>query len=185
LTFSVEYPEDHHLKNRSMHRPLIHIICGSTGAGKTTYAVKVATRLTAVRFSIDEWMSTLFWMDSPQPLEAHWSLERVDRCIEQIWSTAVQVARCGTPCVLDLGFSSRESRESLYDRARSAGLSVQLHLVDAPAEERWRRVETRNSGKGATHQLPFAVTREMFDFVETLWEAPGEEEMAAHDGVRV
>jgi predicted kinase len=167
-----------------MHHHLIHLVCGSTGAGKTTYALKVAAHLKAVRFSIDEWMSTLFWMDSPQPLEANWSLERVDRCVEQIWSTAVQVTRCGTPCVLDLGFSSFESRRRLYDRAQSERLPVQLHLVDAPPEERWRRVETRNLEKGATHQLPFEVSREMFNFVETLWEPPKAEEMTAHDGVR-
>jgi len=42
------------------------------------------------RASIDEWMATLFWMDSPKPLEAAWSMERVERCWVQIWATASQ-----------------------------------------------------------------------------------------------
>jgi predicted kinase len=163
---------------------LIHVICGSTGAGKTTYAVELAGRLHAVRFSIDEWMTSLFWMDSPQPIEASWSLERVDRCYNQIWSTTVQVARCGTPCVLDLGFSQAASRTQFYDRARAADLSVQLHFVDVPKEERWRRVVKRNSGKAGTQQLNFEVSREMFDFVEAMWEPPDMEEMSTHNGVK-
>jgi predicted kinase len=162
---------------------LIHVVCGSTGSGKTTYSVRLAARLTAVRFSIDEWMSTLFWVDSPQPVEAGWSLQRVERCYQQIWSTAVQVAGCGTPCVLDLGFSQAASRAQFYERAQLQGWSVQLHFLDVPKEERWRRVVERNSGKGGPQQLRFEVTREMFDFVETRWEPPSTDEMSAHDGV--
>jgi predicted kinase len=164
-------------------RHLIHMVCGSTGAGKTTYALQLAARLKGVRFSIDEWMSALYWMDSPKPVDAAWSLERVERCYGQIWSTAVQVAECGTPCVLDLGFSQAAGRVKFYERARAAALSVQLHFVDVAKEERWRRVEKRNAGKGGAQQLTFEVTRDMFDFVESTWEAPGADEMAAHDGV--
>jgi predicted kinase len=165
-------------------RHLIHLVCGSTGAGKTTYALDLAGRLGAVRFSIDEWMTSLFWMDSPQPVRATWSMERIDRCYKQIWAVAVQVAGCRTPCVLDLGFSQAASRVQFYERAQVARLSVQLHFVDVPQEERWRRVIKRNAGEAGTQHLNFAVTRDMFDFVETLWEPPGEEEMSAHDGVR-
>jgi hypothetical protein len=51
-----------------MQRHLIHLICGSTGAAKTTYALQLAAELGAIRFLIDEWMAALFWMDSPHPL---------------------------------------------------------------------------------------------------------------------
>jgi predicted kinase len=164
---------------------LIHLVCGSTGAGKTTYALALSDRLGAVRFSIDEWMTTLFWMDSPQPLVPAWSIERVERCMAQIWAVTRAVAGRCTPCVLDLGFSRAESRARFAGMARDAGLSVQLHFIDVPADERWRRVQARNVEKGETHQLDFDVTREMFDFVETLWEPPTDAEMAALDGVRV
>jgi hypothetical protein len=67
----------------------------------------------------------------------------------------------------------------------SGWLSAQLHFVDAPADERWRRVQERNARRGAQGSLPFDVTREMFDFVETMWEPPTDQEMAACDGVRL
>jgi predicted kinase len=168
-----------------MSKPLLHLICGSTGAGKTTYALALAERIGAVRFSIDDWMSTLFWMDSPQPLQPSWSIERVERFLSQIWATAAQVAGRGVPCVLDLGFSQAASRARFITLAREAGLPPQLHLIDVPAEERWRRVAARNKEKGETYQLSFDVTREMFDFVESLWEPPSDSEIAACDGIRV
>jgi hypothetical protein len=51
--------------------------------------------------------------------------------------------------------------------------------------ERWRRVKARNARKGETYQLGFDVTREMFDFVEGLWEPPTDLEMRDYDGVRI
>jgi len=112
-------------------------------------------------------------------------MQRVERCLTQIWSTASQVARRGVPCVLDLGLSQKASRVRFAKRAAEFGLSVQLHFLDVPPEERWRRVQIRNAAKGGTYDLPFDVTREMFDFVETLWEPPTQAEMLECNGIRV
>ena len=163
---------------------LVHLVCGSTGAGKTTYALELNARLGAVRFSIDEWMTTLFWRDTPQPLDPAWSMDRIERCLAQIGALVLQIGGRGVPCVLDLGFSQKQSRARFAKFAQEAGLPVQLHFIDVPAAERWRRVQARNAQKGETHQLEFAVTREMFDFVEGLWEPPNDEEMLAYDGIR-
>jgi predicted kinase len=166
-------------------QPIIYLICGSTGAGKTSYAIRLSDQTGAVRFSIDEWMATLFWMDAPKPLESGWAMERVSRCNRQIWNTALQVAKRGMSCVLDLGFGQRSNRSKFAALAREAGLPVELHVLDVPASERWRRVEARNAAKGQTYQLPFAVTREMFDFVESIWEPPTDAELATLNGVVV
>jgi predicted kinase len=167
----------------SMSPPLIHLVCGSTGAGKTTYARRLAEELGAVRFSIDEWMTALYWMDAPQPIDASWSMERVERCNALIWCSACEIARRGVACVLDLGLGSAQQRRRFLDLAFELGFAAQLHFIDLPAEERWRRVEARNqAGEG---ELPFAVTRDMFDFVESLFEAPDEEELWRAHGVRI
>jgi predicted kinase len=129
-------------------------------------------------------MAALFWRDSPQPLDPAWSMERVERCLTQIWATAASVAQRGVPCVLDLGFARAESRARFAALAGDAGLTVQLHFIDVAATERWRRVRARNAEQGETYQLGFDVTREMFDFVESLWEPPTDAEMLAYDGVR-
>ena len=67
----------------------------------------------------------------------------------------------------------------------AGSLSIQFHLLEAPLEERWRRVQRRNEQVGPHAQLSFAITREMFDFTETFWEAPTDEEMARYNGIRV
>ena len=167
-----------------MQPHLVHLICGSTGAGKTTYALRLSDDMGAVRFSIDEWMAALFWMDAPQPLDPAWSMERVERCLTQTWAVVLRIAARDVPCVLDIGFGQTQSRARFAELARDAGLSVQLHFIDLPAEERWRRVEARNAQKGETYQLGFDVTHEMFDFVEGLWEPPTDAEMLAYNGVR-
>ncbi len=90
-----------------MQHHLIHLICGSTGAGKTTYALRLSDRLKATRFSIDEWMATLFWMDTPQPLNPAWSLERVERCLAQMAGGDAADRAQNVPCVLDPRFLAR------------------------------------------------------------------------------
>jgi len=162
---------------------MIHFICGSTGAGKSTYAAKLAKEIGAVSFCIDEWMTALYWQDAPQPLEGAWVTERVARCQMRIWDTAKVVAARGVPCVLEIGFTHAKARAQFATYAREAGLQVQLHFLDVPVQERWRRVEKRNADKSGP--LGFDVTREMFDFVEAMWEPPSSTEMAALNGHRI
>jgi predicted kinase len=171
--------------NNKSDRGAVHLVCGPTGAGKTTYAMKLSEEFEAVRFSIDEWMSALFWMDTPYPLEAAWSIERVERCSAQIWRTARDICMQGVPVVLDLGLGRAAARAKYFALAVEAGLSARLYVVELPVEERWRRVQERNGSKCETYQLPFDVTREMFDFVETMWEPPSDEEIAGRNGTRV
>jgi len=163
-----------------MTGPLIHFLCGSTGAGKTTYAASLAAQIGAASFSIDAWMARLFWPDAPQPVDPAWALERVDRCRGMIWSTAVDVAGHGMPCLLEVGLTSIAVRAAMAAKAAEAGLPCRFHLLDIPADERWRRVEARNRSGG---QLVFPITRAMFDFVETMWEPPSADEYANHDWV--
>ena len=160
-----------------MGEPLLHLVCGSTGAGKTTYSGALAERIGGVHFAIDDWMVRLFWADSPQPIQFDWTIERVNRCEDQIADLAVKLARRGVPSVLDLGFSRAEHRAKFHAIAATAGVGAQLHLVDVPADERWRRVIGRNAEKGETYRLE--VTREMFDFMESVWEPPSPPPTAA------
>lgn len=161
----------------------IILIVGSTGAGKTTYARRLADALGGVRFSIDEWMTTLFWADSPQPIEFQWTIERVHRCETQIMAMAQQVAARGLPVLLDLGFTTKEHRDRFRAFAENAGLRAAVHFIDVPADERWFRVNRRNKERGETYAMQ--VDRQMFDFMEAMWEPPLEAEWSAGGGCRI
>lgn len=79
---------------------------------------------------------------------------------------------------------TREAHRSKWAKlAADAGLPVRLHHLDVDAKERWRRVQGRNVERGPTFRLE--VTREMFVFVETLWERPSDDELASLNGKRV
>jgi hypothetical protein len=77
--------------------------------------------------------------------------------------------------VLDLGFTRAADRTAAAEVSRAEGLEVKLHWLDVPAAERWARVEARNKNRGSTYS--FAITRQMFDFMEARVEEPDEVEM--------
>lgn len=156
------------------------IVSGSTGAGKTRHAIDLAKRIGGVRFSIDEWMTTLFWTDSPQPIEFEWTMARIMRCETQILEQVAALTVLGVPCVLDLGFTRADHRERFAAAVTAMGATPSLHWVDVPAEERWRRVQQRNAEKGATFAM--AVDRDMFDFMEGQWQPPSADEISTMNG---
>jgi hypothetical protein len=47
--------------------PLIHLICGSTGAGKSTDARRLPAEIGAVHFSLDQWTAAPYWTGNPLP----------------------------------------------------------------------------------------------------------------------
>jgi len=156
------------------------LICGGTGAGKSTFAKKLAIELGGVHFAIDDWMANLFWMDSPAPIEFEWTMARIGRCETQIWAQVLALAKRNIPAILDLGFTKVAHRQSFADKAIAANLLPQLYMIDAPSDIRWQRVKARNAEKGDTFALN--VTRDMFDFMENEWEAPNEAELKALNG---
>lgn len=154
--------------------PIAYMICGPTGAGKTTHARQLAEQKNAVRFSIDEWMASLFQPDAPAAISFEWALDRVLRCEQQIRQTAAAVLAAGKDVVLDLGFTTREQRDRFREWAKSLGASVTLHHVTADTAKRRARVTRRNEDHSEI--FAFQVTDGMFDFMERMFEPPGEDE---------
>jgi predicted kinase len=155
--------------------PTVHIICGSTGAGKTTYATALAQRTKGVRFSIDEWMSQLFIADQPDPPDLDWTTERITRCERQIWTLADQLIVRGVDVVFDLGFYRSDHRDRVRARAAQTQAQSKLHYLDVSRDTRWARVVQRNVERPITYS--FEVTQDLFDARETWFEAPTDDEL--------
>lgn len=147
--------------------PLVHLLCGLNGAGKTTHA-RTLERGGAVRFSLDEWLLSLhpdLRFDAPGwPVQA-------DRCRSLIWSTAQQVLRQGVPVVLDWNLWSAARRRSWADRVRAAGYRPLLHHVRADLPESVRRAAPGGSDR-------YALRPEEVEHLARLFEPPSE-----HEGV--
>lgn len=136
-----------------------------------------------MRFSIDDWLARLYFMDQPPTERFEWFYERVQRIGLVMRDMGGQVVGTGRPAVFDCGFTNRVERDRYYDWADGLGLPVVLHFVDTPASLRWQRTQARNAEKGPTFM--FEVSRDMFDFIEGLWEPPTDAEMATRRGQHI
>ena len=154
----------------------LHVIFGPSGAGKTTYAHTFARREKAVAFILDDWMAKLFAPDMPDPIEYEWMIERVQRCEAQIWSTAASVMAAGTSVVLDLGLMRKADRDRVAEIAVACELPYQFHYVTASKEARRARILERS--EAGRDGFGTAVTPDMFDFAEGVFEAPDATELA-------
>lgn len=163
--------------------PTIHLICGSTAAGKSTYAKALKNDTGAILFSIDDWMTSLFGPDLEDPMDWQWISERVSRCENRIISTACTLSEAGVSSILEIGLQQKKKRAEVASTIRESGCTVQTHYLDVDAVERWKRVEQRNSDKGDTFSLE--VTRDMFDFFEAMWESPSESELISLNEVKL
>lgn len=154
----------------------LHIVFGPQGAGKTSVAQNLSNLHNATVFSIDEWMSTMYLPDMPQPMDLGWIMARVGRCQQRIWATASEIVRHGGSAILDLGMQTLNDRTSARSLLQTHQLPASWHLVTAPAAIRRERVAKRNAEKGAT--FFFEVTPQMFDFMEGRFEEPTDQELA-------
>ena len=161
-------------KSSALSGPGIHLICGPTGAGKSTYANKLSNEVDAVHLSIDDWMTSLFGPDIENPMDWGWISERAIRCEERILSLAIALAQKGTPSILEIGLQRTSRRSEVISVIKESGCTFQTHLLLVDAEERWRRVQQRNNEQDETFRL--TVTKDIFDFFEGMWEAPSTEE---------
>src|SRR6476661_6997933 len=112
------------------------LTCGLPAAGKTTIARQLAAERGALRLTQDEWLIAL----GSSPWDAP-TRERVDH---QLWLLAQDVLRLGLSVVLDFGLWARSERDEMRSVARRLGVRVELHYVDVPTEELWRRIQARN-----------------------------------------
>ena len=151
------------------------LVCGPTGAGKTTYSLSLSKEIDAVRFSIDPWMQTLFSKDMTS-LDYSWMIERVNRCYEQIWEVSEQILSLNGNIILDLGFTTKEERKHFFDLSKGLNIEPEIHYLDASKDIRKKRIEKRNIEKDPSI-YSFEVNDMMFNFMEPKFEIPDQKEL--------
>ena len=155
----------------------LHLIEGPVGAGKSTYAGRLALELGAAHMDLDDWMVRLFSPDRPEQDFMVWYQECKRRCLEQIWAVSLDLIEKHHSVVLELGLVQRVDREAFYARVDGAGLDMMVYLLDAPEDVRWQRVQRRNKEQGATFKM--AVSQEIFQIANRAWQPPDDSEIQA------
>lgn len=151
------------------------LVCGLTGAGKTTYSNKLANEIDGIKFSIDPWMQRMFGKDMTS-LDFDWMMERVNRCQEQILEVSQQIINNDGNVILDLGFTTRDQRNAVINQAKEFGAKPEIHYLEAPVETRRERVKKRNIEKDP-EVYSFEVTDFMFNFMEPRFQVPEGDEL--------
>ena len=146
------------------------LTCGLPGAGKTKLATQLAAARSAVRLTKDEWLWALGSTPWDQPIQ-----EKVER---ELWRLAQEILTLGVSVVLDFGLRARIERDEMRSAARDLGVGVELHYLDVPPDELWRRIEARNSEPPWDS---YPIRRADLDGWLRLFQAPDAAELASFD----
>jgi predicted kinase len=145
-------------------------MCGLPASGKTTLARRLAPQIPAIRLDKDQWTTDLghdVWDD-----EFRVRLER------QLWALTQELLAQGQSVILEWGHWARVERDEKRLGARTLGVGVELHHLDAPLEELIERAERRNAS-GEWTASP--ITRAHFEQWATTFQAPDEDEILLFD----
>ena len=150
-------------------KPIVYVICGFIGAGKTTFAKKLEKKTGAVRITKDEWSIRLIGNDPTID-----GFEEYDnKLCELSRDVAFQLVEKGIDVIIDEGFWEKEQRDEMRKRIEAIGATEILYYVEAPIETIRDRVVGRNTN---VTKNSFKISREMFDNYLQYWQPPSEDE---------
>ncbi len=142
------------------------LICGLPGAGKTTVADRLVSRLGIPRYSSDEWLARL-----SLPV---WDEARRASIEDLQWIEIQNLLALGGGAIVEWGFWARADRDRLRLAARAAGVAVHLVYLEAPLDVLLERIALR-----ARENPP--ITWQMMERWAASMQAPDAEELALFD----
>ena len=155
--------------SQSTRKPIVYLICGFIGAGKTTFAKKLEEKTGAVRITKDEWSISLIGNDPTIDGYAEWDT----KIIELSRNVAFQLAEKGIDVIMDEGFWEKETRAEMKRSIEAIGAKEVLYYLDTPIETIRERVVGRNNN---LTKESFKISREMLDTYLKYWQPPSEDE---------
>jgi len=150
-------------------KPIVYVICGFIGAGKTTFAKKLEETTGAVRITKDEWLIRLIGNDPT--IEGYEDYDH--NIIELSRDFAFQLAEKGIDVILDEGFWAKEQRDEMRRRIEEVGAQAVVYFLDTPIETIRERVARRNLNPAKDS---FRISGELLDGYLKYWQPPGEDE---------
>jgi len=150
-------------------QPIVYILCGFIGAGKTTFAKKLEEMTGAVRITKDEWLIRLIGNDPT--IEGYEDYDH--NMIELSRDFAFQLAGKGVDIILDEGFWAKGQRDEMRRRAEAVGAKAVVYFLETPIETMRERVAHRNMN--STNDS-FRISEELLDAYLAYWQPPGEDE---------
>jgi predicted kinase len=147
----------------------VYVLCGFIGAGKTTFAKKLAEQTGAVRITKDEWLIAMIGNDPTidRYEDYHHRMCGLSRDI------AFHLAGKGIDVIIDEGVWEKEQRDLLRRRAEDVGAEPIVYFLDTPIETIRERVARRNANPAKDS---FAISEELLEGYLAYWQPPGDDE---------
>jgi uncharacterized protein len=155
--------------------PLLLVIMGRIGTGKTTVARQLASELDWPVFSSDEIRKTLAGVPlqvrtAPELREGVYSDQMTDRTYAKLLENGLAALATRSGVVLDATFSSRRKRERVRNECATAGIQLQMIELETHGEEIQKRLKAR----GETVAVVSDARLEDFEKLSATYEAPTE-----------
>ena len=150
-------------------KPIVYVLCGFIGAGKTSFAKKLEETTGAVRITKDEWLIRLIGNDPT--IDGYEDYDH--RICELSRDVAFQLAKKGIDVIIDEGVWAKEQRDTLRRRIGDIGAQAVLYFLDTPIETIRERVAQRNMNPAKDS---FTISGELLDGYLKNWQPPGEDE---------
>jgi predicted kinase len=151
--------------------PVVYLLVGLTGSGKTTYAKRRLEPAGAARLSVDERVYARhgrYGVDYPE--RDYFALEAP--VVAEVREELVDTIAAGRDAVLDHGLWTRAARDEWKKLVEEAGGHLRLLYFPVPREELLRRLEERNRREDAN---ALTVTESALDDFYARFEAPHDE----------
>ncbi|MFC3986645.1 AAA family ATPase [Streptosporangium jomthongense] len=155
-------------------RPVVYLLVGLTGSGKTTYAQQVLEPAGVVRLSVDELVHQRhgrYGVDYPK--QEYFAREAP--VLAEVCKHLAHLVEAGQDVVVDYGLWLRREREEWKKLIEQAGGRWRLLYFDVPRQELLRRLAERNLRDDAN---ALAVSPGALEDFYTRFEPPGEDEGA-------
>ncbi len=94
------------------------------------------------------------------------------------WEVASRALALGINVILDYGFWAREEREDYRARAKRLGARSEVHFLDVPEHELFRRLAQRNAQRSP---LAFHIPEEMMRPWIAFFQKPTPDELQRRD----
>jgi len=154
------------MTKEKMSQPLLFLICGLPGSGKTTLARQLEVEYMALRLTPDEWMARIVGDGYDEAKRA---------IVETIqWEIAERLLSLGVNVILDYGFWGRSERDDFRARAKALGARAMVKFLDASREELLQRLAVRNAALPAD---TFHVNEEQLDLWISWFQIPTADEL--------
>jgi predicted kinase len=145
--------------------PVLHILYGKAGAGKSTLCSQLALAPQTILIAQDHWMAELY----PEELQTVADYIRLVRRLRGAIGPHVSaLLRLGVSVVLDWPANTAETRAWLRSLSEAAGAAHILHVLDVTDEVCLERLRVRN----ASGLHPYSVSDAEFEELSRYCELP-------------